>query len=156
MGGCRQLFGYQHSLNHHLLCSTEERNLYRFETTWGWVNGDTISIFVWTIPFTCKVCSVFYSLFTRRVYGVCSQNWVLKDLFHRTNLQQLEWHTMHVNFVYIIWWQIKLNHAAAWLRRGEERREASGLWTGNTNGQESQLCWRTLTDRVRVATNAAN
>ncbi len=26
------------------------RNLYRFETTWGWVNDDKISIFEWTIP----------------------------------------------------------------------------------------------------------
>jgi len=33
-----QLFGYRHSSKHHPLCSAEERNLYWFETTWGWVN----------------------------------------------------------------------------------------------------------------------
>jgi len=32
------------------LCSTEERNSYRFGTTWGWVNDDRIFIFGWTIP----------------------------------------------------------------------------------------------------------
>jgi len=31
-------------------CSAEERNSYRFETTWGWVNDDRIFfIFKWTI-----------------------------------------------------------------------------------------------------------
>ncbi len=31
------------------LCSAEQRNSYRFGTTWGWVN-DRIFIFWWTIP----------------------------------------------------------------------------------------------------------
>ncbi len=38
VSGCRQLFGYQHSSEHHLLCSTEVRNSYRFGTTWGSIN----------------------------------------------------------------------------------------------------------------------
>ncbi len=36
--GYRQLFGYQHSSKYLLLCSTEERNSCKFETTRGWVN----------------------------------------------------------------------------------------------------------------------
>ncbi len=32
------------------LCSAEQRNSYRFRTTWGWVNDDRIFIFWWTIP----------------------------------------------------------------------------------------------------------
>ncbi len=28
-------------------------NKYRFGTTWGWVNGDRIFIFGWTIPLSC-------------------------------------------------------------------------------------------------------
>ncbi len=31
------------------LCSAEQRNSYRFGTTWGWVNDDRIFIFGWTI-----------------------------------------------------------------------------------------------------------
>ncbi len=34
------------------LCSAEQRNSYRFGTTWGWVNDDRIYIFGWTIPLT--------------------------------------------------------------------------------------------------------
>ncbi len=33
-----------------LLCSAEQRYSYRFGTTWGWVNGDSVLIFGWTIP----------------------------------------------------------------------------------------------------------
>jgi len=29
-----QLFGYRHSSKYHILCSAEERNSYRFKTTW--------------------------------------------------------------------------------------------------------------------------
>ncbi len=32
------------------LCSTEQRNSYRFGSTWGWVNDYRIFIFGWTIP----------------------------------------------------------------------------------------------------------
>ncbi len=32
------------------LCLAEQRNSYRFGTTWGWVNDDRIFIFGWTIP----------------------------------------------------------------------------------------------------------
>ncbi len=32
------------------LCSTEQRNSYRFGTTWGWVNDDRNKNFGWTIP----------------------------------------------------------------------------------------------------------
>jgi len=46
----RQKFNKQHCLKYFLLCSTEERNSYRFGTTWGWVNDDIIFIFGWTIP----------------------------------------------------------------------------------------------------------
>jgi len=33
-----------------LLCSSEERNSYRFATNWAWVNDDRIFIFGWSIP----------------------------------------------------------------------------------------------------------
>ncbi len=38
-----------------LLCLTEDRNSYRFGTTWGWVNDNRIKIFGWTIPLRSKV-----------------------------------------------------------------------------------------------------
>ncbi len=34
------------------LCSAEQRHSYRFGTTWGWVNDDSIFIFGWIIPLT--------------------------------------------------------------------------------------------------------
>jgi len=37
VNGVHHLSGYQHSSKYFLLSSTEERNSYRFETTWGWV-----------------------------------------------------------------------------------------------------------------------
>jgi len=51
VNGVYQLFGYKHSLKYLLLWSAEERNVYRFETTWGWVNDDRIFIFKWTYSF---------------------------------------------------------------------------------------------------------
>ncbi len=41
----------------YLLCSTEEINLYRVETTWGWVNDDRIFTFGWTTPLSGKKLS---------------------------------------------------------------------------------------------------
>ncbi len=38
-----------------LSCLTEDRNSYRFGTTWGWVNDNRINIFGWTIPLRSKV-----------------------------------------------------------------------------------------------------
>jgi len=35
--GVQQMFGYRHSSKYLLLCSAEERNSYRFETTWRWI-----------------------------------------------------------------------------------------------------------------------
>ncbi len=45
VNGDHQLFGYQHSSKYILLCSTEQRNSYRFEMTWGWVNDYNIYIY---------------------------------------------------------------------------------------------------------------
>jgi len=42
--------GYPHSSKYVILCSAEERNSYRFGTTWVWVNDDIIFILGWTIP----------------------------------------------------------------------------------------------------------
>ncbi len=36
------------------LCSAEQRNSFRFGSTWGWVN-DRIFIFGWTIPLTVQI-----------------------------------------------------------------------------------------------------
>ncbi len=64
VSGYRQLLGYQHSSKYLLLGLTEERNSYRFGTTWGWVNNDTILIFGWTIPLkhTYLVLRIFATL----------------------------------------------------------------------------------------------
>jgi len=43
-----QLLGYWHSSKYLIMCSAEEINSYRFETTWEWVND--IFILKWTIP----------------------------------------------------------------------------------------------------------
>jgi len=45
VNGQQELFGWQNSSKYLLLCSTEQRNSYKFRTTWGWVNDDK-----WTIP----------------------------------------------------------------------------------------------------------
>ncbi len=42
--------GYKLSSEYLPLCLAEQRNSYRFGTTWGWVNDDRIFIFGWTIP----------------------------------------------------------------------------------------------------------
>ncbi len=42
--------GYKLPSKYIPLCSAEQRNSYRFGTTWGWVNDDRIFIFGWTIP----------------------------------------------------------------------------------------------------------
>ncbi len=44
--------GYKLSSKYLPLCSAEQRHSYRFGTTWGWVNDDSIFIFGWTIPLT--------------------------------------------------------------------------------------------------------
>ncbi len=42
--------GYKLSSKYFPLCLAEQRNSYRFRTTWGRVNYDRIFIFGWTIP----------------------------------------------------------------------------------------------------------
>jgi len=37
--------------------SEEEWNAYRFGTTWGWINGDRIFIFRWTISLRLEKCT---------------------------------------------------------------------------------------------------
>ncbi len=46
--------GYKLSSKYLPLCSAEQRHSYRFGTTWGWVNDDSIFIFGWTIPLSIK------------------------------------------------------------------------------------------------------
>ncbi len=40
------------------LCSAEQRNSYRFGTTWGWVNDDRI--FGWTVPLNVKKSDIIF------------------------------------------------------------------------------------------------
>ncbi len=47
--------GYKLSSKYLPLCSAEQRNSYKFGTTWGWVNDDRIFIFGWTIPLSVHV-----------------------------------------------------------------------------------------------------
>ncbi len=42
------------------LCSAEQRNSYRFGTTWGWVNNDRIFIFGWTVPLNVKKSDIIF------------------------------------------------------------------------------------------------
>ncbi len=49
--------GYKLSSKYRPLCSAEQRNSYRFGTTWGWVN-DRIFIFGWTIPLNKQMCKI--------------------------------------------------------------------------------------------------
>ncbi len=66
VSGYRQLLGSQHSSKYLLLCSTEERNSYRFGTTWGWENR-------WTVPLSW--CSGEWCLCqcVMLLTGVCSR-----------------------------------------------------------------------------------
>ncbi len=46
VNGYKKLFGCQHSSNYLLLCSTEDRNSYRFGNNMRVVNDDTFSFWV--------------------------------------------------------------------------------------------------------------
>ncbi len=59
--------GYKLSSKYLPLCSAEQRNSYKFGTTWGWVNDDRILIFGWTVPlstraitFTCESINLHF------------------------------------------------------------------------------------------------
>lgn len=67
---------------------------------------------------------------------------VLHDLFFVTNLQQLECCGMHVHFVYVIWWQVRLNQAPVCLPGWGKRRRESGIWAlkrEQAAGRETRL-----------------
>ncbi len=49
VNGASKQPGYKLSSKYFHFCSAEQRNSYRFGTTWGWVNDDRIFIFGWTI-----------------------------------------------------------------------------------------------------------
>lgn len=61
---------------------------------------------------------------------------LLQDLFFVTNLQQLESRGMHVNFVCVIWWQVRLNQAPSGWMRGAQGNSIWGAewWTGSGQG----------------------
>ncbi len=59
--GDQQLFGFSKYL---LLCSTKERNSYRFGTTWGWVNDAKVSTNIWLVVYTDICTSVHIVLYT--------------------------------------------------------------------------------------------
>ncbi len=52
--------GYKLSSEYLPLCSAEQRNSYRFGTTWGWVNDDRIFIFGWTVPLNVKKSDIIF------------------------------------------------------------------------------------------------
>jgi len=69
----RDLLGYKHSSKYLCLCSAEQRNLYRFGTTWGGLNDDRIFIFGWTIPLSEKqVSGCFNYIFLIQFFSKCS------------------------------------------------------------------------------------
>ncbi len=55
VNGAPELLCFPHSSEYLPLCSAEQRNSYRFETTWGWVNDDRIFIFGWIIPLITRL-----------------------------------------------------------------------------------------------------
>ncbi len=65
VNGDPELLCFTHASEYLPLCSAEQRNSYRFRTTWGWVNDDRIVIFGWTIPLR-KCC--------KRIRAFCSRN----------------------------------------------------------------------------------
>jgi len=64
-GPVNQQFGFQHCSKYFLLCSAEDRNSWRFGTTWRWVNDDRIFIFRWTIHFILTQLWRFLSVTTQ-------------------------------------------------------------------------------------------
>ncbi len=50
VNGAPELLCFPHSSEYLPLCSVEQRHVYRFGTTWGWVYEDNIFVFGWTIP----------------------------------------------------------------------------------------------------------
>ncbi len=85
-----QLFSYQHSSKYLLLCSTKERNPYKFGRTWGWVNDDRIFIFGWTILFTHWVSGFWLAVnvfITHQIKIFCAVIFI--DLTFLLNLELL-------------------------------------------------------------------
>lgn len=66
---------------------------------------------------------------------------LLQDLFFATNLQQLESRGMRVNFVCVIWWQVRLNQAPSGWMRGVPGNGIWGTerWTGNGRERKREL-----------------
>lgn len=66
---------------------------------------------------------------------------LLQDLFFVTNLQQLESRGTHVNFVCVIWWQVRFNQAPSGWMRGVQGRGiwGAGWWTGSGNGDTKMV-----------------
>ena len=73
-----QLFSYPYSSKYLPFCSAEERNSYRFETTWGWVYDDRIFILKWTIPLMDQVLpkKVRLQPFLENGHGLSRSGWV--------------------------------------------------------------------------------
>ncbi len=72
VNGAPELLCFPHSSEYLPLCSAEQRHSYRFRTTWGWVNGDRIFIFGWTIPLTGLTfqwfCSYFFNFSAKKLF----------------------------------------------------------------------------------------
>ncbi len=81
VNGDQKLFVYPHYSKYLLLCSAEERNSYRFGTTLGWVNDDSIFIFGWIIPLTKHMCKAkTYTKYLSVCSGLYSSWWLHKDV----------------------------------------------------------------------------
>ncbi len=74
VNGYQQLFGYQHSLKYLLLNLTEERNLYRLGTTWGWVHDDRSII----LPRLFKISSFVF--FCAYIYIYIYTHYIAKSI----------------------------------------------------------------------------
>jgi len=67
------------------LCSAEERNSYRFPTTWGWENYNRIFIFGWSISLRTKMVGYLNNpkitlVCVKQIYrGFCSVRYIDKS-----------------------------------------------------------------------------
>ncbi len=80
------------------LCSAKQRKSYRFGTTWGWVNDD--SIFGWTIPLTsthhhCRCChcnNLDHWIYDDRLQICCFEQVQLDILCEERARERNLWH----------------------------------------------------------------
>ncbi len=62
----RNIFCLHNWSQYLLLCSTEDKKSYRFGKAWGWVNGDRLFIFGWTVSLNASCAPLILLRWNRR------------------------------------------------------------------------------------------